>query len=176
MRIKKIILIVCMCIPAMANAMEYDGEAAIGWNGVTLKTNDSTVVDAEFMFKVPHYIVNVGTHFSHTRDNENVIGAIFALEKFNFLLEETIDYNWTTEDITSELKGQYSISPIDTAVFVTGKFRLDEFDYTGTDVGLEYTLVLNKYLAFGAKWTVPYDTDLNQLETIALLNVKVTLD
>jgi len=92
------------------------------------------------------------------------------------LLEETIDYNWTTGDITSELKGQYSISPIDTAVFVTGKFRLDEFDYTGTDVGLEYTLVLNKYLAFGAKWTVPYDTDLNQLETIALLNVKVTLD
>ena len=157
MKIKNIILtIVCMVFSTTAFAVEQTWEGSVGWEGFTITTGENTVVDLEYQYTVPGYAVSGGVHYQRTDDDDNIVGVMSTAEHGSFSLKVVGDWNITDEDITSSLKGRYGLASLGVGAYVRGNMDIDDFDYTGTDFGADYSFKVTNRVAIGIDYKIPY--------------------
>ena len=177
MKIKSIILaIICMGLSTTAFAVDQNWEGSVSWEGFTITTGESTVVDLKYQYTVPGYTVSAGTHYRRTDDNDNIVGVMSTAEKNGFSLRAASDWNITDSDITGSLKGRYGLASLGVGAYVRGRMDIDDFDYTGTDFGVDYTFKVNDKLSFGANYKIPYNADFDRQESVVLFSLNLSLD
>ena len=177
MKIKNIILaIICMVFSTTAFAVEQTWEGSVGWEGFTITTGESTVVDLEYQYTLPGYTVSAGAHYQRTDDDDNIVGVMSTAEKGNFSLKAVGDWNITDEDITGSLKGRYSLASLGVGAYVRGNMDIDDFDYTGTDFGADYAFSVTNRVTVGIDYKIPYDEDFERQEAVVLFSLNISLD
>ena len=177
MKIKNIILtIVCMVFSTTAFAVEQTWEGSVGWEGFTITTGENTVVDLEYQYTVPGYAVSGGVHYQRTDDDDNIVGVMSTAEHGSFSLKVVGDWNITDEDITSSLKGRYGLASLGVGAYVRGNMDIDDFDYTGTDFGADYSFKVTNRVAIGIDYKIPYDEDFERQDSVILFSLNLSLD
>ena len=177
MKIKNIILtIVCMVFSTTAFAIDQTWEGSVGWEGFTITTGESTVVDLEYQYTVPGYTVSGGTHYQRTDDDDNIVGVMSTAEHGSFSLKAVGDWNITDEDITGSLKGRYSLASLGVGAYVRGNMDIDDFDYTGTDFGADYSFKVTDRVTVGIDYKVPYNEDFERQDSVILFSLNLSLD
>jgi hypothetical protein len=177
MKIKNIILtLVCMVFSTTAFAVDQTWEGSVGWEGFTITTGESTVVDLKYQYTVPGYTVSAGTHYRRTDDDDNIVGVMSTAEKNGFSLRAAGDWNITDSDITGSLKGRYGLASLGVGAYVRGRMDIDDFDYTGTDFGADYSFKVTDRVTVGIDYKIPYDGSFNRQESVILFSMNLSLD
>jgi len=177
MKIKNIILaIICMGLSTTAFAVDQTWEGSVGWEGFTITTGESTVVDLEYLYTVPGYTVSGGAHYQRTDDDDNIVGVMSTADHGSFSLRAAGDWNITDEDITGSLKGRYSLASLGLGAYVRGNMDIDDFDYTGTDFGADYSFNVTDKVTIGIDYKVPYNEDFERQEAVVLFSFNLSLD
>ena len=177
MKIKNIILtVVCMIFSTTAFAVDQTWEGSVGWEGFTVTTGENTVVDLEYQYAVPGYTVSTGAHYRRTDDDDNIVGVMSTAGYGSFSLKVVGDWNITDEDVTSSLKGRYSLASLGVGAYVRGNMDIDDFDYTGTDFGADYAFKVTERVTVGIDYKVPYDSSFNRQESVILFSLNLSLD
>ena len=177
MKIKNIILtIVCMVFSTTAFAIDQTWEGSVGWEGFTITTGESTVVDLEYQYTLPGYTVSTGAHYQRTDDDDNIVGVMSTAGHGSFSLKAVGDWNITDEDITGSLKGRYSLASLGVGAYVRGNMDIDDFDYTGTDFGADYAFSVTNRVTVGIDYKIPYDEDFERQEAVVLFSLNISLD
>ena len=177
MKIKNIILtIVCMVFSTTTFAIDQTWEGSVGWEGFTITTGESTVVDLEYQYTLPGYTVSTGAHYQRTDDDDNIVGVMSTAGHGSFSLKAVGDWNITDEDITGSLKGRYSLASLGVGAYVRGNMDIDDFDYTGTDFGADYAFSVTNRVTVGIDYKIPYDEDFERQEAVVLFSLNISLD
>mgnify|MGYP006103841461 FL=1 len=177
MKIKNIILtIVCMVFSTTAFAVDQTWEGSVGWEGFTITSGESTVVDLEYQYTVPGYTVMGGAHYQRTDDDDNIVGVMSTAKRGSFSLRAGGDWNITDSDITGSLKGRYGLASLGIGAYVRGRMDIDDFDYTGTDFGADYLFKVTDRVTVGIDYKVPYDSSFNRQEAVVLFSLNLSLD
>jgi hypothetical protein len=177
MKIKNIILtLVCMVFSTTAFAVDQTWEGSVGWEGFTITTGESTVVDLKYQYTVPGYTVSAGTHYQRTDGDDNIVGVMSTAKRNNFSLKAVGDWNITDEDITGSLKGRYGLASLGVGAYVRGRMDIDDFDYTGTDFGADYSFKVTDRVTVGIDYKIPYDGSFNRQESVILFSLNLSLD
>ena len=165
-----------MVFSTTAFAVDQTWEGSVGWEGFTITTGENTVVDLEYQYTIPGYTVSAGAHYQRTDDDDNILGIMSTAERNNFSLKAVGDWNITDEDITGSLKGRYGIEPIGLGAYVRGNMDIDDFDYTGTDFGVDYSFDVTNRVSVGIDYKVPYDSSFDRQESVILFSLNLSLD
>ena len=177
MKIKNIILaIICMGLSTTAFAVDQTWEGSVGWKDFTITSGESTVVDLEYQYTLPGYTVSTGAHYQRTDDDDNIVGVMSTAGHGSFSLKAVGDWNITDEDITGSLKGRYSLASLGVGAYVRGNMDIDDFDYTGTDFGADYSFKVTNRVAIGIDYKVPYDEDFERQDSVILFSLNLSLD
>jgi len=177
MKIKNIFLtIVCMVFSTTAFAIDQTWEGSVGWEGFTVTTGENTVVDLEYVYTVPGYAVTGGAHYQRTDDDDNIVGVMSTAERGSFSLKAVGDWNITDEDITGSLKGRYGLASLGVGAYVRGNMDIDDFDYTGTDFGADYSFKVTNRVSIGIDYKIPYDEDFERQDSVILFSLNLSLD
>ncbi len=53
---------------------------------------------------------------------------------------------------------------------------IDDFDYTGTDFGVDYSFDVTNRVSVGIDYKVPYDSSFDRQEAVVLFSLNLSLD
>ena len=99
-----------------------------------------------------------------------------AAEHGSFSLKAVGDWNVTDEDITGSLKGRYGLASLGVGAYVRGNMDIDDFDYTGTDFGADYSFKVTNRVSIGIDYKIPYDSSFNRQDSVILFSLNLSLD
>ena len=165
-----------MIFSTTAFAVDQTWEGSVGWEGFTVTTGENTVVDLEYQYTVPGYAVTAGAHYQRTDDDDNIVGVMSTAGHGSFSLKAVGDWNITDEDITGSLKGRYGLASLGVGAYVRGNMDIDDFDYTGTDFGADYSFKVTDRVTVGIDYKIPYDSSFNRQEGVVLFSLNLSLD
>ena len=161
-------------------AKDFDGvslEGSVSSGGLSMyHSEDDVDVGFRYTRDVPGYTAGGSIYYEHTSGDANIVGLGLHGNKniWQGILGISTDVGWdiSGSDLDSDTELKYTIFNI--GAYTNLSMDIDDLQYNGTDIGLDYTLRFSDNLSLIPSVEVPFDSDGTRGDAVAALHIAVT--
>ena len=114
--------------------------------------------------------------YDYTSDGDSVVGIETPIRFpfIGFVTTPSLTWNINDSDFDGAFKNSFSV--MDGTLSSKFMFDIDDFDYTGSDFNLGYSLKFSNRLTINPYVKIPFNDDWDRQETIAGLGFSISLN
>ena len=152
--------------------VDQDGnKVSIGTSGLTFSTSDTVDFGVAYSTSLIGGLTG-GLSYDYTNESDHILGVDTTLEFFGIDFDAGFDWNVSDTDVTAAIGTGYSVLGVDGSL--TSNWDVDDFSYSGFDVGAGYTWAVTDKFSVRPNVTVPFDDDFNRGQLTAGVSISLS--
>ena len=152
--------------------VSQDGnEITVGTGGLTFSNSDTVDFGIAYSTSLLGGLEG-GVSYDYTTDSDHVIGVDTTIEYWGLNFDTGVDWNINDTDVSATIGTGYGIFGVDGSL--TSNWDVDDFSYSGFDVGAGYTWAVTDKFSVRPNVTVPFDDDFNRGQLTAGVSISLS--